>query len=281
MKNENGTDAPRKLLEEASNELADYQVGFVILYKNAAPEDALLAGSGTLVEIDGTYAILTADHVIENLPQKGEVGLILPTRFPAQAHRAVIEIEFSNKITVSRGAIEAEGPDLAFLTIPQPFVGTIKAKKTFYNLCKRRSRILKRQSSINEGVWLITGMVEELTSEIPPERGYERVKVFRGICGAGIIGREYRKDGFDYLEFEAKYNENYEGPQSYKGYSGGGLWQLIIDKSKDGVFQIKEKILSGVVFYQSPITGIIRSIKCHGRLSIYDAAIDHIKEVLS
>src|SRR3990172_1041210 len=265
MKNENSIDAPRRLLEEASNELVDYQIGFVILDKNAAPEDALLAGSGTLVEIDGTHAILTADHVIENLPQKGKVGLILPTRFPAQVHRAIIEIEFSNKITVSRGTIESDGPDLAFLTIPQPFVGTLKAKKTFYNLCKRRSRILEKQPSINEGVWLITGMVEELTSEAPPERGYERVKVFRGMCGAGIIGSECRKDEFDYLEFEAKYNENYEGPQSYKGYSGGGLWQLIIDKSKDGVFQIKERILSGVIFYQSPITGIIRSIKCHGR----------------
>ena len=68
MKNENSIDAPRRLLEEASNELVDYQIGFVILDKNAAPEDALLAGSGTLVEIDGTHAILTADHVIENLP---------------------------------------------------------------------------------------------------------------------------------------------------------------------------------------------------------------------
>ena len=87
-----------------------------------------------------------------------------------------------------------------------------------------------------------------------------------------------KKEFFDY---EAKYNENYEGPQSYKGYSGGGLWQLIIDKSKDGVFQIKERILSGVIFYQSPITGIIRSIKCHGRHSIYNVAIDHIKGIMS
>lgn len=248
MDTEKDTDAPRKLLEEASIELVDYQIGFVILNKAVTPEDAVLAGSGTLVEIDGICAILTADHVVENLPDKGEIGLVLPTRFPAQLHRALFEIELSNKITVARGKIESDGPDLALHTIPQSLVGTLKAKKAFYNLSKRRDQILENPPSINEGIWLITGMPEELTTDIPPERGFERVKVFKGICGAGIISNEYSKIGYDYLEFETKYNENYEGPESYKGYSCGGLWQLKIAKSQDGVFQIKERILAGVVF---------------------------------
>ena len=44
-------------------------------------ENGDFLGSGTLVSINNTSAILTADHVLEALPQEEDVGLISPTRF--------------------------------------------------------------------------------------------------------------------------------------------------------------------------------------------------------
>ena len=121
-------DASQKLLKDASNELADFQIGFVIFDLKVSPEDALLAGSGTLVEIEGQHGILTADHVIENRPQRGDIGLILPTRLPERLHAPTLNIEFSNKINIARGKIDSEGPDLAFLTLPQQIIGALKAR---------------------------------------------------------------------------------------------------------------------------------------------------------
>lgn len=269
---------PYEFLENAARELSDYAVSFVKLQETSAQIDAQLAGSGTLVEIGGTHAILTADHVLEHLPSNGEVGLILPTRFQPQLHRFTLNMEFVEKFRIAKGTHESDGPDLALLILHPSQVGAVKAIKSFYNLSKRRDQILSNPPEINVGVWVLSGMAHEWTVDTTPERGYERVKVFRGIHGAGLVEVEYMRNGYDFLEFKAKYNESYKGPKSYGGYSGGGLWHLLIAKHEDRGLEVADRILSGVAFYQSPIEGQIRTIKCHGRQSIYRNAIDSIRQ---
>jgi hypothetical protein len=268
----------RRLVEDVGRELSDYLVGFVILQENLTPKDATLGGSGTLVEIEGIYTILTADHVIESLPPKGEVGLVLPTRFEARLHRVTLAMELVEKLTVARGKNEMSGPDLALLILPSTAVGTIKATKSFYSIVKRRDRVLANLPTIDEGSWLLSGMVHERTQNASPEKGYERVKIFHGLWGAGIVKAEYTKQGYDYLDFEVKYDGIYEGPESFKGLSGGGLWHVLTDRSEDGKLEPKETILSGVAFYQSAIKGGLRTIRCHGRTSIYEKVIEVVRE---
>ena len=265
---------PDTFLEGVANELADYAVGFIKLQETDAQEDAQVAGSGTLVEIDGTYAILTADHVLENLPTSGEVGLILPTRFKPQLHRYTVNMEFAQKLRIGRGACPSDGPDLGLLVLDHSQLGAVKALKSFYNLSKRRDQVLSSPPAIEVGAWLLLGIAHEWTTDIPPEGGYKNVKVFRGMCGLGLVEGERSRDDYDFLEFKTRYHEHYKGPQSYGGFSGGGLWHLLIKESKKGRPEVTDRILSGVAFYQSPIHERIRTITCHGRQSIYRNAID-------
>ena len=196
-------------------------------------------------------------------------------------HRFTLDMTFTEKITIDRGSldfIDCAGPDLGLLMLSTPQVNTIMAYKSFYNLAKRRNQILADPPQIDEGVWFICGMPEEWTNDEPPEKGYQIIKEFRGLCGAGIVKAEQQRDKLDYLYFETKYNKSYEGPQMFQGVSGGGLWQIIVVKSQNGELIIKDKILSGVVFFQSDLENGLRMIKCHGRRSIYGEAIDILIE---
>ncbi len=266
----------RELLESASQDLADYAVGFAKIDEAHDVEDATLGGSGTLISAEGSHAILTADHVLDNLPDTGMVGLILPTGFEAKLHRVTLDMTLATKIRVARGYVASEGPDLGALLLPASIVSIVHSTKGFYNLSKRRE-ILSSAPSIDLGVWVLCGMAHEWTSETTPEHGYQRVKIFRGICGGGIVSNQRTTKGYDYVDFETNYEGTYEGPQSYEGFSGGGLWKLMVARTSAGELVIKEKILSGVAFYQSTLVKSRRAIICHSRQSIYGSAIDAIK----
>lgn len=267
----------RELLEAATHEIADYAVGFAKFIDDRTGADAHLAGSGTLVAIDETHGILTADHVLQHLPNTGEVGLILPTQFHAQLHRFTIRMEFADKIRVGRGPVDSDGPDLAVLVLPPSDVGTIQSSKSFYNLSGRQREVVSRCWAVDLGIWCLCGMVHEWTTDAAPERGYDRVKLFRGMYAGGKVIGEHTRTGFDYLDFGAKYGRGYEGPESFEGCSGGGLWQLVIGKSEAGEAVVTDKVLSGVAFYQSALEDGIRVIRCHGPRSIYVSVVDKMR----
>lgn len=267
----------RAFVEKAAKEISDFAVAFVNLQEHGERKDADLAGSGTLVSIDGTKGILTACHVIENLPNTGEVGLVLLARPPGQLHRFTLPMEFVEKVLIARGPCECDGPDLGLLVLPEREAAKIEVTKVFYNIVKRRDRILSNPPAIDTGVWFLEGVADEWTKDAPPEQGYERVKIFRGISGVGIVKAEYEKGGFDFLEFEAKYDDSYEGPDRFGGFSGGGLWQLLVEEPGNGDLTVRERILSGVAFYESPIEGGLLIIKCNGRRSIYENGVDTVR----
>ena len=90
--------------------------------------------------------------------------------------------------------------------------------------------------------------------------------------------REYQEGEYDFLDFEAKYDAAYEGPNRFAGFSGGGLWHCPVELSEDGSLSAKEIILSGVAFYESGMEDDRRTIRCHGRRSIYGKAIDFVSQ---
>src|SRR6202051_3174109 len=59
-----------------SNAMAAYTIGFVKLEVHNNVEDAIGAGSGTLVSVGKVHGILTAAHVLDNLPDRGTVGIV-------------------------------------------------------------------------------------------------------------------------------------------------------------------------------------------------------------
>jgi hypothetical protein len=160
-------------------------------------------------------------------------------------------------------------------------VALLKERKTFYNLSRRREAMLESPPSREDGIWTICGLAEEWTANAPPQLGYENIKVFNGKLLGPLDAIDWRtSDAFDYVVFEITYGVGYGGPQIFGGYSGGGIWQLII-KPVGGVPTITGSHLMGVAYYQSDLIErgkkTIRDLICHGRESIYRALIDKVR----
>ncbi len=267
------SETPIELIEEVSKQISHYLIGIVKIQKSLTSEDAILIGSGTLVEIENTFGILTAHHVMERLPPQGKIGFVLFE----QLHRYTLQSEFLEKIVVDKELIPSEGPDLAFIVLPPTTLGQIKALKSFYNLSLKRDKILSNPFKNDMGIWFLCGFPDEQTTYDRPIKGFEIVKGFHGLCGAGGVEKEYIVGNYDYLEFEVHYNKNSQVPKSFGGVSGGGLWHVPLQKSKEGKITPQEIILSGVAFHQSSMINNIRTIKCHGRRSIYKVAYELVR----
>ena len=69
---------PEAVIEAAARDVANYSIGFLdVKSPPRSSQDVTLLGSGTLVSIGSTHAILTAHHVLSVLPRSGRLGLIL------------------------------------------------------------------------------------------------------------------------------------------------------------------------------------------------------------
>ena len=243
-------------------------------------ENGKFLGSGTLVSIGNTRAVLTADHVLGELPQEGDVGLVFPTRFdnsPQSAPRAPkkVPMDYLEKKRVGRGKQEAEGPDIGLLVLPPLIISRfIPSTKLFYNLAKHRTRVMENPWSIDTGIWALVGAPAEWTADAAPEAGFARVKEQPGMIGLGVVNKEYEQRGFDYLEFPVIYNASYESPNSFAGCSGGGLWHMQSSKTERGQRVITDSVLSGVAFWEYQRIDNKRIVKCHGRRSIYQQVAD-------
>ena len=152
------------------------------------------------MQINDLFGILTAYHVLKNLPETGDIGLILPTTSAPQLHAPKIKAEMVQKIKIACGKSAAEGPDIGFLLLQSVEVGWIKAIKSFYNLSLRREKVLTSAPDYRDGVWFLCGFAAEHTSEEPAQAGFAKVKVFRGDIGAGGVIREFSKNDFDYFD---------------------------------------------------------------------------------
>ena len=105
------------VVEKVSAEIADFTVGFARLRTSGGTEDAEPAGSGSLVTVGSVYGILTAAHVLKNLPDQGEVGLVRFPRVRRFAQKPTIDMGQAEKLTVGADAFGPEGPDLGFLRL--------------------------------------------------------------------------------------------------------------------------------------------------------------------
>ena len=276
----------RALVEAAVQTLSTFSIGFAIPTKAPHGEiDAVSGGSGTLVAIEKFQGILTASHVIRELRKHESVGLILVSPIKTELHNLSFKMEMARDYSFSPQGDVSDGPDIGFLVPPPDVLGALNARMSFFNLSIRRTSMLERPQPIENGFWILSGIVGERTSDSSPEQGLSKIKIFRGMHGAGIVTKEFKRDGFDYLTFEALYNEFYEGPESYGGFSGGGLWQMLV-KPDGEMLKISEFLLSGVAFYETAIRRNanmekIREIICHGRASIYWSVVENIRKETS
>jgi hypothetical protein len=121
------------------NAVAAYTVGFVKLEIHDKVEDAIGAGSGTLVRVGKVHGILTAAHVLAHLPDSGAVGIVEYRGETMHYRKRQIEMADTVKVALRGDAFGPDGPDIAFLRLAAETVGWFEAIGSFYNLLKPRS----------------------------------------------------------------------------------------------------------------------------------------------
>jgi hypothetical protein len=227
--------------------------------------------------VGSIHGILTAAHVLEELPDDGEVGLIRMSR-NRTIQKQTFDMSLAQKLAIRGNGSEADGPDIGFLRLASPQAATINATNVFFNLSKREESVLGNEHPSCEYFEGLSGIIDEWTADHPTgEAGFHRLKAFRGLFGVGIVSRTRQRNGYDLVDFETNYAESSNAPSNYKGMSGGALWRVYIRKDSNGQPSVLDKRIFGVAFHQSELTDGARTITCHGPKSVYGSLIQEIR----
>jgi hypothetical protein len=218
-----------------------------------------LAGTGTLVSVTKSHYILTARHVWEERLRKADkVGITLR---PNVDHCFLVDVKtivlFGPPPPPSWGEW---GPDLVFLYIPPEHVGTIKAFRVFYELTVVPAVPVECLETL-----MLMGAPYELGE-------FTKKHADLQICGffMNLDAARHNKSGFDYVDPEVDLKSQ-DVPKHFGGTSGGGLWHVYIQWSRESDKIDSVAVLEGVVFYELPVTNGRRIIRCHGKKSIAHA----------
>lgn len=264
----------QRLIEEIGHRIDLYSTALLRLKTNADdPQDDRFIGSGTFVSVDGQFGVLTAQHVAAELTPPCSLGLIIRH----ELHRFSIDY---NYLTICELAVPGPvslRPDIAFIGIHQPDVGTIKATKQFLNISAERDVVLSNMLPLQDAPWFIWGVAAEFNTQEPAEGGYTNMVGLHSACSATAAAREIVEDEHDYIDVEVEYDKGFDIPRTFGGYSGGGIWQVTIRESKDHPPEPIDFFFSGVTIYQSAVRERKRFLRCHGRRSIYKYAYNKIK----
>src|SRR5262249_35045598 len=155
-----------------SDQINNSAVGFLKFRENG--QEADVAGSGTFVQLGKIKGILTAGHVIDNLPETGQVGLVRPR---ADFQNLRIDMGHTGRERLWDG-IEGHAPDLGFLKVPDHVAATIEAQGgVFYNLEKPREVTLTSPSHRMSESRAVLGLVDEWSDEEPGTRPKTKKKI--------------------------------------------------------------------------------------------------------
>lgn len=265
---------PDAILNSILHAVADYTVGFLRLDDTPRGKNLTLLGSGTLITVNSVDAILTAHHVLTELPRSGPLGLVLSERINAP----MISTIGLRYLEIDRGTIDSDGPDLGAVILSPAITSELRAKKSFHNLDVRRDALLTQPSAIEDGLWILQGFVGEWTTEEFGVDGSEKTVGFYELSSSGIVNHDYTVGNHDYFVMPVSYRGRSRVPRNFGGTSGGGLWQVrLVKRKSDGEFTHQTPVLSGVAFYQEPIQQEQSAVKCHGRRSIYQVAYEAIR----
>lgn len=264
---------PNTVDQACMRALAHYTVGFIRIQSGKHGKDLTLLGSGTLVTANGKHAILTAHHVVEILPTKGVLGLVYSERLSY----GTVSTDGLRYLKIARGTVDSEGPDLGAVILTPNIASSLGASKSFHNLDRNRSMMLTEPPAIVAGLWIVQGFIAERTQE---ELNFEeRRKLVRFFeLSSSSTARPYTVGDYDYFEVPIKYSVHASIPISYGGASGGGLWQVPLERKRSTgeIVPAIVPLLSGVAFYQDGTEAGLSAIRCHGRRSVYQTVYDII-----
>ncbi len=192
--------------ETISAVAANFIVSFLKFTKANGIEDAIPAGSGTLVTYRSIYGILTAGHVLEHLPNKGEIGLVRFSNGGRQIYQNQrINMEHTDRFAIYNSSNNSQGPDLGFLRLPSNEVANLKATNVFYNLEKNMPTLdLKKSNS--SYVDAVVGVIAERTNDLPYDVPAKRIKNIHAQFGVCNIIKTNEVRDFDLIDCRVTYD---------------------------------------------------------------------------
>lgn len=277
-------------LDTVEQQIRRHSVGLVripLASEGGMPD---ILGSGTFVEINGKYGILTASHLIPDLlEQASEFGLcILPTE-----HRFTVKSSSVDILEVAKPTEVSQRPDLAYILLLGPELESLLTAKSFWNLTHWQESHALEPIDTEHTLWGVSGFPAENTVVQEGSGQFSIVKCFQNLCGYSGIEYEYSHGGFDYLEVSALYLPGSGLPLSFKGMSGGGLWQMTIAEGENGAPRATDPVLWGVACWETnprdPKEGRWahtqateeKWIVCHGPRGIYQKLLEMVERKYS
>ncbi len=266
---------PEALRKEICDRVSRHSISILAVDHVDGKDVSRLCGSGTLVRVGNVEAVVTAQHVLAKSAWADAeyVGFAYLDYEHGRPHLKSMFTE----VHIAEPQSNAEGPDLAAIIIPSELGGWLREKKWFVNLEKVRDMYSGDPLPLGFGVWAIAGSPDFMSLREDSERGATDILSLTSYVMLSGPNRGFDKSGYDYLDIGVKYSEEECLPPSFGGVSGGGLWQVPIELKKDKSHKVHDPIYSGVAFYEELIPGKSGLIRCHGRLSVWDKVLNHLK----
>lgn len=275
-------DISEAVREKIKAETRNYTVPIVI--------NDLPLGSGTLVEIDGHSAILTAEHVVrvpnrddlhlDNSSERGPRLLIPPLDFPAD----ISFPSYALRVFTTRRERDDYGPDLALILLPPSgALNEIRARRSFYPIAKDTVEKVAAATK-DHGFVAFCGFPGSQQRPREGRLGFDKVLQIGGF--AFITGRDrYVERGeWDYFELGVTREKTVDIGDSFGGVSGGGVWQVPMFRKKgdpEGAEYFEKMIFAGVAFWEeNHLPDGKFFVRTHGPISIYKTFLPSVREWL-
>jgi len=230
-----------------------YSVGLFAVRGSPEGDHLSLAGSGTLVQIGTAHHILTARHVWQEVLQlSDQLGVTL---VEGVDHWHLINVGSIVPIGPAPTLPWAQdGPDFVLLRIPDVYANGVKPFKTFYELSLDLASQLtgsSLQTWFLMGIPACTGVFSQKHASV------EHIGAEVGFLSSSENG------SFDLCE--VNFNASgFPDAKSLGGFSGGGLWKVFLHDAPTIYGFDCVVVLAGVAFWQFPLDGGNRRVRCHG-----------------
>jgi hypothetical protein len=275
-------DLPGDFIKGVAQILGNYTVGVIF--------DGTPIGSGTLVEWDDQFGILTAEHVTNN-PESSRLRLDFsgndsrPLQLMVANYPTCLEFDGRWLKNVTLGIRESDefGPDLSVIVLPRvPQLDTLKAKKSFLNIGHDPDKKMA-SALIDEGTIFVCGFPGEGQQSKGPQSGFSETVLLPGLAGASYRSMYFERNGLDYLEINSKRDESNDpitiAPKSYGGVSGGSFWRVpIYWESKSDNIIFKEVYFAGVPYLELPVDEFRSTIRAHGPKSVFQVLLSTLRK---
>jgi hypothetical protein len=205
--------------------------------------------------------------------KESEIGILcFPVRTKGvQTLRVPLEVMDSVVIGSAPWEEKERGPDLAFLRLPAVTMASIEILASVVNGDLHRQKILEGVPEPTRAFSVVCGVIDEWTGQA---FGTETTSTtsFEACWHAGNLFEAGYHDGMDLIRLQPIPVKGTVLPTSYKGTSGGGLWQIFLNPDD---FSLVQARLVGVAFREKRVAEEFHIIG-HGQRSIYETLFKEI-----